>query len=82
MTPPTTQPDSSEFEKRISDHLSQAKDAEERRNICLTWDGYITALLEWGVINDGDHATLYKLLENDLQQDDPAMAILMGTEGV
>lgn len=45
----------------------------------LVWSGYISGLLEWGMITVEDHADLCKLLPPI--ENDPTVGILLGKPG-
>jgi len=67
-----------ETENRIREHFTIAKDEENRRDICLTWSGYIAALLEWNLIAVDEHLSLTQLLKPVLKPDDPVLDIFLG----
>jgi hypothetical protein len=46
----------------------------------LVWNGYLAALIEWGLISVSEHEQLLKLLPHI--DDDPAVAILLGRSDV
>ena len=69
-----------ETENRIQRHFTIAKDEENRREICLTWSGYIAALLEWNLITVDEHLSLTKLLMPILKPNDPVLDIFLGTK--
>lgn len=50
-----------EIYERISRHLSE-KDSADRHDVAIAWEGYIAALLEWGMLTPHDHDELRKLL--------------------
>jgi hypothetical protein len=45
----------------------------------LVWDGYLAALLEWGLISVADHELLTSLLPHI--EDNPVIRIFTGWEG-
>src|SRR5437764_10200844 len=45
----------------------------------LAWDGYLAALLEWGLLSVSDHAALQNLLPP--LEDNPVVSILLGRPG-
>jgi hypothetical protein len=45
----------------------------------LVWDGYLAALLEWGLISVSDHAELVALLPE--VEDNPVLRVFLGWEG-
>lgn len=67
-----------ELSKRIMEHLESAKSDAERRDIGITWDGYIAGLLEWGLITPDDHRRLHDLLPKI--DDSPTMKIFLGVD--
>jgi len=69
-----------ETESRIRRHFTIAKDEENRREICLTWSGYIAALLEWNLKAVDEHSSLTQLLMPVLKPDDPVLDIFLGTK--
>ena len=69
-----------ETEKRIQEHLAIAKDKEHLREICLTWSGYVAALLEWGHLAIAEYSLLNKLLKPSLKPNDPVLDIFLGTK--
>lgn len=51
------------------------------RKASSAWDGYLAALIEWGLISPGEHESLVALLPKDRfprKADDPVMQILLG----
>jgi hypothetical protein len=44
----------------------------------LAWNGYIAALIEWGLISVAEHKSLRDMLPRI--EDDPAVTILLGRE--
>jgi len=46
------------------------------RDAGLVWDGYIAALLEWGLISPADHSELSDLLPK--LTDNPVMGVFLG----
>jgi hypothetical protein len=50
-----------EIKYRITQHLA-ARGAPEMRDVSIAWEGYIAALLEWGLISPHDHDVLRELL--------------------
>ena len=69
-----------ETEIRIQEHLAIAKDREHRREICLTWSGYVAAMLERGHLTIEEHSLLNKLLKPSLKPNDPVLDIFLGTK--
>jgi hypothetical protein len=67
-------PSYDELAKRIAEHLATAESQEELVAAC--WDGYLGALLEWGLITPGDHARLGRLLPT--RSPNPVMKIFLG----
>ncbi len=49
------------------------------RDVACAWNGYIAALLEWGLISVGDHSRLCDLLPK-IEGEDPTMKIFLGYE--
>jgi hypothetical protein len=51
------------------------------REAASAWDGYLAALIEWGLLSPNEHASLVALLPKDRYPrpaDDPVMQILLG----
>ena len=69
-----SRPTYEELAKRITEHLEAARENVELVGAC--WDGYIAALLEWGLITPDDHARLGRLLPT--LNPNPVMQILLG----
>ena len=46
------------------------------RDAGLVWDGYIAALLEWGLISPADHSELSALLPQ--VADNPVLGVFLG----
>lgn len=46
------------------------------RDAGLVWDGYIAALLEWGLISPADHGELSDLLPK--VRDNPVLGVFLG----
>ena len=71
-----------ELEPHIVGHLASARTDAERREIALTWQGYLAALQEWGFVR-GIYAQLIRLLpryQADHGGEDPAIVIFDGTD--
>ena len=73
-----TKPESSEIETRILKHFELAIDQTQMREIALTWDGYIAAMLEWGLISPEEHSSALALLRGHLNKNDPSIFIFTG----
>lgn len=73
-------PPKGETLERITEHLATARDDAHRREICLTWDGYIAALMEWSLISVDEHAAAYDLIRASLTPNDPSAFIFMGRD--
>jgi len=69
-------PTKQEIKERISRHLQKPNENYERISIC--WDGYLAALLEWGLISVQDHAELAEMLIKI--EKNPVIDIFLGTE--
>lgn len=54
-----TLPQEEDILNRINRHLSYSKDTE---TVALIWSGYISALLEWGLISPDSYQSLSKKL--------------------
>ena len=65
---------------RIAEHLERAGSSAERREIAMTWSGYVGALLEWGAIDPGEHDDLRAHLNADLPGDAPIQRVFLGFE--
>jgi hypothetical protein len=63
-----------ELAKRITEHLVSAPDSAELVAAC--WEGYLAALIEWGLITPDDHARLGRLLPT--LSPNPVMQIFLG----
>jgi len=48
-------------------------------NHSLAWEGYIAALLEWGLITPSDHDKLHEMLS--VAPAEPVLSIFLGPEG-
>jgi hypothetical protein len=48
------------------------------RDAALVWDGYLAALLDWGLISPAEHAELLGLLPRIA--DSPVMGVFLGWE--
>lgn len=70
----SNKPTYDELAKRITEHLATAQGNEELIAAC--WDGYLAALLEWGLITPEDHARLGQLLPT--LTPNPVMQIFLG----
>ena len=75
-----TKPSVREIGHRIREHLDHAESEAERRDIALTWSGYVGSLLEWGAIEVADHDDLRDLLDHHLPQDAPIQRVFLGFE--
>lgn len=60
---------------RIQDELDHFS-GEMPERVAICWDGYLAALLEWGLISAADHACLIGMLPK--VSDNPVMAIFLG----
>ena len=69
-----------EIAARIDEHLERAGSPAERREIAMTWSGYVGSLLEWGAIEPGEHDDLRAHLNADLPQDAPIQRVFLGFE--
>ncbi len=65
---------------RIVEHLERAGSPAERREIAMTWSGYVGSLLEWGAIEPGEHDDLRAHLNADLPEDAPIQRVFLGFE--
>lgn len=72
-------PQYQELANRIKVHLASCTDERSLREIGIAWDGYITALLEWGILSVDDHEALFALLPTI--KNSPVQTILMGVDG-
>lgn len=72
-------PQYQELAQRIQVHLASCVDDTSLREISIAWDGYITALLEWGIISIEDHEALFALLPS--VKNSPVQSILTGIDG-
>lgn len=63
---------------RIREHLGHATSQQERREIAMTWSGYVGSLLEWGAIEVRDHDELRDLIDDDLPEDAPIQRVFLG----
>lgn len=69
-----------EIAARIDEHLERAGSSAERREIAMTWSGYVGSLLEWGAIDPGEHDDLRAHLNADLPEDAPIQRVFLGFE--
>lgn len=46
----------------------------------IAWDGYLAALIEWGLISVADHAKLSEMLPTI--KNNPAIQIMLGSPGM
>jgi hypothetical protein len=70
----SNRPTCDELAKRISEHLAAAEGNVELVAAC--WDGYLAALIEWGLITPEEHARLGRLLPT--LNPNPVMQIFLG----
>ena len=72
-----------ELELHIAERLKSARTDAERREIALTWDGYLAALQEWGSAIGHRYAPPSNLLpryQADHDGEDPILIIFAGTD--
>ncbi len=67
-----------ETQGRIEAHLAYCTDPHQTRAVVLVWQGYIAALLEWGLIRPRDHDSLCSLLPD--APESPVREIFLGVE--
>jgi len=70
-----------EFEQlksRIVAHISIAKSEKRRRDISISWNGFIAAAAEYDEISPQEHLDLVNLLPR--YEDDPVIEITLGTD--
>lgn len=73
-----TKPSAGSLAHRIEEHLGHASSDAERRDIALTWSGYVGSLLEWGALEVAEHRQLVRLLKADLPEDAPIRRVFLG----
>ena len=69
-----------EIAARIDEHLERAGSPVERREVAMTWSGYVGSLLEWGAIEPDEHDDLRAHLNADLPEDAPIQRVFLGFE--
>jgi len=74
----TDKPTLEELSSRIREEIDYFGGTLPEPNT-LVWSGYISGLLEWGLISVNDHAELCKLLPPI--DNDPTVGILLGKPG-
>lgn len=70
-TGPTLEDMKARLRKEI-DHFG----GEMPERVALVWDGYLAALIEWGLITVNEHAELAEMLPEI--PDNPVMAVFLG----
>jgi hypothetical protein len=68
-------PTFAELESRIKAAVAHFGGALPKDD-ALAWDGYLAALLEWGLISVSDHETLSNMLPNDTPR--AVLGIMLG----
>jgi hypothetical protein len=68
-------PSVDELSRRIQDDISHFGGTLPE-SYALVWDGYLAALIEWGLLSPNEHKILSDLLPK--VDDNPVMSILLG----
>ena len=79
MSASNRRPETGETAKRIMEHLSFAKTDGEKRDVSLVWDGYVAALVEWGLVSPneaGDCFDLTRPHSSDQNKENPLLRIV------
>jgi hypothetical protein len=66
-----------ELRRRIQAEIEHF-DGKLPERVALVWDGYIAAMIEWGLISPEEHRQLSEMLPEI--PDNPVMAIFLGRE--
>lgn len=73
----TDKPTLEELKERIARETNHFGGVLPER-VAIAWDGYLAALIEWGLISPADHKLLSGLLPEIV--DNPVMAMLLGRD--
>jgi hypothetical protein len=65
-----------EVRLRILDEVAHFGGGALPERVAIAWDGYLAALLEWGLLTVAEHAELVDLLP--AIPDNPVLAIFLG----
>jgi hypothetical protein len=65
------------LKSRIRSEIDYFKGSLPER-VAIVWDGYLAALIEWGLITPAEHKALSDMLPD--VPDNPVMAIFLGRE--